>query len=186
MRIIYYKIIVLIQGDLIVIFHLKFYKGHTGIGKLLCYGVSAASLLCCIVAQSANAWWKGAMPVATESHKNNEMLSDSQFITPYAKKKSKTNTHVAVGILPAKREANTDINYQEAIALHTAINVNTATAAELAENLYGIGIARAEAIVAYRHQHGAFVNAESLRQVPGIGAMVLNRNADRWYFALDD
>ena len=58
-------------------------------------------------------------------------------------------------------------------------NINTASAAEMAEVLQGIGEAKAEAIVAYRDEHGAFASVESLTAVKGIGASTLSNNAGR-------
>ena len=48
------------------------------------------------------------------------------------------------------------------------INVNTAPADEL-KRLPGIGDVLAEAIIAYREQHGPFAAAEELLKVKGIG-----------------
>lgn len=50
----------------------------------------------------------------------------------------------------------------------TLININTATAAEL-EQLPGIGPVKAQAIVAWRQQNGAFARIEDLTKVSGIG-----------------
>lgn len=58
------------------------------------------------------------------------------------------------------------------------VNINTATAAEMAAALSGVGPARAEAIVAYREEKGEFVSVEELTQVRGIGAATLERNRD--------
>ena len=52
------------------------------------------------------------------------------------------------------------------------ININTATAEEL-QALPGIGRTRAEAIVAYREEHGPFTYVEDLRGVSGIGEGIL-------------
>ena len=43
----------------------------------------------------------------------------------------------------------------------------------------GIGEAKAEAIVAYRDENGAFASVESLTAVKGIGASTLSNNAGR-------
>ncbi len=55
-----------------------------------------------------------------------------------------------------------------AASMGAPINVNTASAKEL-EALNGIGPVKAQAIVEYRKQHGAFKNTDDLINVPGIG-----------------
>ncbi len=55
-----------------------------------------------------------------------------------------------------------------------AINLNTATAQEL-ETLPGIGEVKANQIVAYREEHGFFLNIEDLLNVPGIGPELLEK-----------
>ncbi len=50
------------------------------------------------------------------------------------------------------------------------VNVNTASAAEIAKNLKGIGMKKAQAIIAYRTKHGAFKSADELANVKGIGS----------------
>ncbi len=59
------------------------------------------------------------------------------------------------------------------------INVNTATAEQLAKALHGIGVKKAEAIVNYREQYGIFTSLEQLKEVPGIGPVFLERNLSR-------
>jgi competence protein ComEA len=56
------------------------------------------------------------------------------------------------------------------------VNVNTADARTLSEELSGIGMAKAEAIIEYRNAHGAFEMAEELLKVKGIGPGVLDAN----------
>ncbi|MEM9759034.1 MAG: ComEA family DNA-binding protein [Pseudomonadota bacterium] len=58
------------------------------------------------------------------------------------------------------------------------ININTASATELADTLSGIGGARAEAIVRYREQFGPFESIEELSEVSGIGSATVERNRD--------
>lgn len=48
------------------------------------------------------------------------------------------------------------------------INLNTATADELTM-IKGIGEAKANSIIAYREEHGAFNSVEELKEVDGIG-----------------
>lgn len=56
------------------------------------------------------------------------------------------------------------------------VNVNTATAEEIAAALKGVGPAKAEAIVAYREANGPFVSVDQLTEVKGIGAATVEKN----------
>ena len=56
------------------------------------------------------------------------------------------------------------------------VNVNTADAETLSNELVGIGLAKARAIVAYRDEHGAFQTPEELIKVKGIGSRVMDAN----------
>lgn len=56
------------------------------------------------------------------------------------------------------------------------VNVNTASAQQLAAALRGVGERRAQAIVAYRDQHGPFTDIEQLLEVKGIGSSTLQQN----------
>lgn len=56
------------------------------------------------------------------------------------------------------------------------IDLNTATASEIAAALSGVGPAKAQAIVDYRTEKGGFVSIEELTQVQGIGPATLERN----------
>ena len=60
-----------------------------------------------------------------------------------------------------------------------AVNINTADAKTLADVLEGIGLVRAEQIVAYRDQYGPFFAAEELAAVKGIGSSTIAKNASR-------
>lgn len=56
------------------------------------------------------------------------------------------------------------------------VNINTADAAKLANELQGVGPALAEAIVADRQANGNFPNPEALTRVKGIGARIVEIN----------
>ncbi len=56
------------------------------------------------------------------------------------------------------------------------VNVNTADAQTISEELNGIGMAKAKAIVEYRKKHGPFKNADELSLVKGIGERTVDRN----------
>ena len=54
------------------------------------------------------------------------------------------------------------------------ININSATREELM-TLDGIGEVRADAIIAYREQHGGFGSVDELTEVSGIGEKMLEK-----------
>jgi competence protein ComEA len=56
------------------------------------------------------------------------------------------------------------------IAAAEPININTADAATLAAIIDGVGLKRAQAIVAYRDRNGPFQSVQDLTRVRGIGA----------------
>ena len=58
------------------------------------------------------------------------------------------------------------------------VNVNTADAAALDAALVNVGRSKAEAIVAYRKEHGAFKSAEQLALVKGIGLATVEKNRE--------
>jgi competence protein ComEA len=58
------------------------------------------------------------------------------------------------------------------------VNINTADAATLARELTGIGLKRAQDIVAYRQKHGPFRSADELALVKGIGPSTIAKNRD--------
>lgn len=59
------------------------------------------------------------------------------------------------------------------------VNINTADAKTLDDALLGIGLQKAEAIVAYRKQHGPFKSVDGLDQVKGIGSKTIDNNRAR-------
>ncbi|MCR4892095.1 MAG: ComEA family DNA-binding protein [Lachnospiraceae bacterium] len=58
------------------------------------------------------------------------------------------------------------------------VNINTASATELM-TLNGIGQSRAEAIIAYRDEHGGFSSIEDIKQVTGIKDGLFNKIKDQ-------
>jgi competence protein ComEA len=59
------------------------------------------------------------------------------------------------------------------------VDINSADAATLAAALNGVGLAKAEAIVAHRKSHGPFKSPEQLAEVKGIGLKLVEKNRDR-------
>lgn len=56
------------------------------------------------------------------------------------------------------------------------VNVNTASAEEIAENLKGVGASKAELIVEYRKANGSFKHVDELVNVKGIGVRTIDLN----------
>ena len=60
--------------------------------------------------------------------------------------------------------------------LFAQVNINSASAEQIALGLKGIGHKKAVAIVEYRKQHGPFKTLDSLTKVKGIGAKTVEKN----------
>ncbi|ELY4723096.1 MULTISPECIES: helix-hairpin-helix domain-containing protein [Cronobacter] len=59
------------------------------------------------------------------------------------------------------------------------VSINTATADELAQAMNGVGKKKAQSIVSYREEYGPFKSIEDLKQVPGMGNSLVERNLSR-------
>ncbi|OCD13987.1 hypothetical protein AWZ91_02475 [Shigella sonnei] len=58
----------------------------------------------------------------------------------------------------------------------TRVSINNASAEELARAMNGVGLKKAQAIVSYREEYGPFKTVEDLKQVPGMGNSLVERN----------
>lgn len=56
------------------------------------------------------------------------------------------------------------------------VDINTANAMTISKTLKGIGIKKAQAIVAYRDKHGKFKTVDDLAKVKGIGKKTVAMN----------
>lgn len=105
----------------------------------------------------------GLLPEAYDVSLNQaERLSDGQKIHVYTKEEA------AEGLVPTEESSSTSDG---------KVNINTASTEELT-SLKGIGQTRAESIVAYRQEHGAFAAVEDLKAVSGIGDATYQKIAD--------
>ena len=59
------------------------------------------------------------------------------------------------------------------------ININTASAEQIASAMTGVGENKAKAIVDYRTSHGNFKSIDSLVNVDGIGEKTVEKNKDK-------
>ncbi|MFT5720296.1 MAG: competence protein ComEA [Motiliproteus sp.] len=57
-----------------------------------------------------------------------------------------------------------------------AIDINQASAEQMAEGLSGVGMVKAQEIVRYREQHGPFQSVNQLSAVKGVGEGLIGRN----------
>ncbi len=58
------------------------------------------------------------------------------------------------------------------------VNINVASAQEIAEALNGVGLSKAEMIVEYREANGPFQHIDELVNVKGIGLRTVDKNRD--------
>lgn len=92
----------------------------------------------------------GMLPEADENYLNlADVLQDGKKIQVLTKEETQEKSNTLAAIEDGK------------------VNINTATVKELTQ-LTGIGDSRAEAIVSYRNEHGAFQSVEQIKQVSGI------------------
>lgn len=66
-----------------------------------------------------------------------------------------------------------------AIAMAASLNINKATAEEIAQAMNGVGLVKAEAIVKDREQNGAFKTIDEVIRVQGIGIATVEKNRDK-------
>lgn len=78
--------------------------------------------------------------------------------------------------IAAETSLNSAAPAKTSVAIEQSININTADVAELTK-LKGIGVKKAEAIIAWRTEHGGFKSVDQLIEVKGIGevTLILNR-----------
>jgi competence protein ComEA len=66
------------------------------------------------------------------------------------------------------------------------IDINSASAEDIAKSLTGIGPSKASAIVKYREANGPYEKISDLIQVKGVGKKTLDANRDKIRFASDN
>jgi competence protein ComEA len=59
------------------------------------------------------------------------------------------------------------------------ININNASAEQIASAMTGIGESKAKAIVEYRSSHGKFKSVQDLENVDGIGSKTVEKNKEK-------
>ena len=64
-------------------------------------------------------------------------------------------------------------------AFAESVDINTADAVTMSEQLAGIGLKKAGAIIEYRKQYGPFQSVDDLEKVNGIGRKLVDVNRDK-------
>lgn len=64
------------------------------------------------------------------------------------------------------------------LATAAPIDINSASAADFAKAIKGVGDAKAAAIVEYRSKNGSFKSVDDLAKVPGIGPKTIEANRE--------
>ena len=87
-----------------------------------------------------------------------------------------SNTFSSVSLLTRRTVQALIVSLAPMLVWAGPVDINKADAATIAKELQGVGLSKAQAIVAYREKNGSFKSAEDLRKVKGIGAKTLDRN----------
>ncbi|WP_428945429.1 helix-hairpin-helix domain-containing protein [Pantoea sp. FN060301] len=88
-------------------------------------------------------------------------------------------TGISVHAEPTALSGETKATAQTAAVTQGQVSINQASAEELAAALNGVGLKKAEAIVSYREQYGPFTEVTQLKEVPGLGNALVERNLTR-------
>lgn len=129
---------------------------------ILLFGISSVTLLLPLTA-SAQSFDQAYLNWKAKQEAQDRKLQPHQYDRHYLAKPSVSNASQS---------------FSSSAASGDKININQASVAEL-QQLHGIGQKKAEAIVAYRQQHGPFQQIEDLEKVKGIGPALLNKNRAR-------
>ena len=90
-----------------------------------------------------------------------------------------TATQPTTQVQATPAAVTTPATVQQVVVDPNAVNINTASAAEIQDKLVGIGAKKAQAIVDYRTKNGTFLSVEQLKEVSGIGEATLEKNRSR-------
>ncbi|WP_110877357.1 ComEA family DNA-binding protein [Franconibacter helveticus] len=98
-------------------------------------------------------------------------LSSTSLAAPFAGKAQMTQARPDSADNKAMKSTANAAESEE-----TTVSINTATVDELAKAMNGVGKKKAQAIVSYREEHGPFKALDDLKQVPGMGDSLVERN----------
>ena len=101
------------------------------------------------------------------------MTQSSLAASTAAAKSTAVETHAQA---PVAGQSKAAVPAKASTEEGTRVSINTASAAELARAMNGVGLKKAQAIVSYREEYGPFKTVEDLKQVPGMGNSLVERN----------
>lgn len=83
----------------------------------------------------------------------------------------------------AATEPSTSVSTQKATEKPSStdelVSINQATAEQLSAVMNGVGLKKAQAIINYREEYGPFTQLDQLKEVPGMGNALVDRNISR-------
>ena len=131
----------------------------------------------------------GYLPEAAQNYLNRaRSLTDGQQIYVPTEEEIAENLEALAAKVPEAlqssasedtgREGNSEDSLAEGTGSDSVINLNTADAAQLC-TLSGIGQSKAEAIIAYREEHGEFASIEGIMNVEGIKEGTFSKIKDK-------
>ncbi|WP_428772765.1 ComEA family DNA-binding protein [Vibrio sp.] len=82
-------------------------------------------------------------------------------------------------LTPATLLAADSTTTEQLAGIEITVNINNASADELATLLKGVGQSKAQAIVDYRNDNGEFETIDDLAKVKGIGNATVDKNRSR-------
>ena len=100
------------------------------------------------------------------------MAQSAVAAEPVAKNQATQTKADASGAAQSKATQPAKANDDEG----TRVSINSASAEDLARAMNGVGLKKAQAIVSYREEYGPFKTVDDLKQVPGMGSSLVERN----------
>lgn len=88
------------------------------------------------------------------------------------------STILCFGVIQASYAADESTATNVVDVVEFTVNVNQASADEMATLLKGVGAKKALAIIEYREQHGPFTNIAQLTNVKGLGPSFIEKNRE--------
>ncbi|MGI6412980.1 MAG: helix-hairpin-helix domain-containing protein [Syntrophomonadaceae bacterium] len=112
------------------------------------------------------------LPLGSRVYQAIEMAGGAFFLDPRYLDMARKLVDEETIFVPTREEIEAGIGSQLTLTYYgqaDKLNINTASAQEIAANLSGIGPVLAERIVEYRNKNGSFKSIDEIKKVNGIG-----------------